>query len=211
MWLEKTHGPEPAGHSHAPGRDAAYSRSMSDLQCPATILVAGHGEANHQEHGDRSAGDGLLSDLGRAQVGELVVAIRSRQIAAVYTSRVGPAIESGQRVASALGMRSVAVDGLAELAVGDLDGDGHGVVSRFRDAIEAIADVHRGETVLVFTHGAVMALVVPRVSANMRNVLAAQRLPPSCVPVEIEVDADGWRLMSWPRAVTEGAIRSEQA
>lgn len=211
MWLEKTHGPEPAGHSHAPGRDAAYSRSMSDLQCPATILVAGHGEADHQEHGDRTAGDGRLSDLGRAQVGELVEAIRSRRIAAVYTSRVGPAIESGQRVASALGMRSVAVDGLAELTVGDLDGDGHAVVSRFRGALEAIADVHRGETVLVITHGAVMALVVPRVSANVGNMPAAQRLPPSCVPAEIEVDADGWRLMSWPRAVTEGAIRSEQA
>jgi probable phosphoglycerate mutase len=72
------------------------------------------------------------------------------------------------------------------------------VLKRFAKAIEEIADIHRGETVLVFTHSGVMSLVIPRLSVNMRNDLAAQRIPHNCAPVEVEVNADGWRLMSWP-------------
>jgi probable phosphoglycerate mutase len=50
----------------------------------------------------------------------------------------------------------------------------------------------------VFSHGAVMSLAVPCLSLNVRDDFAAQRFLPSCAAIEVEVDADGWRIVSWP-------------
>jgi len=159
-------------------------------------------------------------------VKELVDTLGSRRIAAVYSSRMVRAVESADLAAAGLGVRRVVTEGLQEPSVGELAGvsfqdprahqvfdawlqgnldagypggeDGHTVMKRFKEALEDIADTHRGETVLVFTHSGVMSLVVPRLSVNVRNDLAAQRLPPSCALAEVEVDADGWRVLSWP-------------
>ena len=172
--------------------------------------------------------DGALTDKGRDQVRQLVEEVRSRRVAAVYSSKMGRAVESAELAASELGLHALAVDGLQEFSVGDLAGlsfhddraqqvfdawlhgdlaaacpgaeDGHTVVKRFKGALDEIADRHRGETVLVFTHGGAMSLAIPRLSANVRNDLAAQRFLPSCVAAEIEVDADGWRVVTWPGA-----------
>ncbi len=169
---------------------------------------------------------GRLTVKGREQVGRLVEQVRSRRVAAVYSSRMQRAAESAELAASELGLRPVVVDGLEEFSVGDLAGlsfhdervqqvfdawllgdldvgcpgaeSGHDVVKRFRQALDDIADLHRGETVLVFTHGGAMSLAIPRVSVNAGTDVAAQRFLPNCVPVEVEVDADGWRLLSWP-------------
>ena len=113
------------------------------------------------------------------------------------------AVESADLAASQLGLQPIAVDGLQELAVGELAG---AVLKRFTKAIEEITDMHRGETVLVFAHGGTMSLAIPKVSVNAGNDVAAQRFLPHCVPAEVEVDADGWRLVSWP-----GSVGSEQA
>ncbi|MEO8555481.1 MAG: histidine phosphatase family protein [Actinomycetota bacterium] len=156
---------------------------MSDLQCPATLLIARHGDA--------------------VQVRVLVEQVRSRRVAAVYSSRMQRAVESADLAASQLGLQPIAVDGLQELAVGELAG---AVLKRFTKAIEEITDMHRGETVLVFAHGGTMSLAIPKVSVNAGNDVAAQRFLPHCVPAEVEVDADGWRLVSWP-----GSVGSEQA
>lgn len=212
-------------------RRTAYSHGMSDLQCPATLLIARHGDADYRVRGVRTDDGGWLTAKGREQVRLLVEQVRPRRVAAVYSSRMGRAVESAELAATGLGLRPVAVDGLQEFSVGDLEGvdlqdpraqevfdgwlageldaacpggeDGHAVVSRFGDALEAIADRHRGETVLIFAHGGVMAFAVPRLSTNGRNNPAAQRFLPNCVPVEVEVDADGWRLISWPGAADQ--------
>jgi len=81
--------------------------------------------------------------------------------------------------------------------------DGHTVMKRFKEALEDIADTHRGETVLVFTHSGVMSLVIPMLSVNVRNDLVAQRFLPNCAVAEVEVDADGWRILSWPWTTVE--------
>jgi len=204
---------------------------MSDLQCPATMLVARHGDAGYAVDGVLSDDDGALTEKGRDQVRHLVEQVRSRRVAAVYSSQMGRAVESAELAASELGLHSVAVDGLQEFSVGDLAGvsfddgraqqvfdawlhgdlaaacpgaeDGHAVVTRFKGAIDEIADSHRGETVLVFTHGGTMSLAIPRLSVNLRNDLAVQRFLPNCVAAEIEVDADGWRVVTWPGATRE--------
>ncbi|HEY8618790.1 MAG TPA: histidine phosphatase family protein [Dermatophilaceae bacterium] len=204
---------------------------MSDLQCPATLLIARHGDAEYTVAGALSDDGGRLTDLGRRQVKELVDTLGSRRIAAVYSSRMVRAVESADLAAAGLGVRRVVTEGLQEPSVGELAGvsfqdprahqvfdawlqgnldagypggeDGHTVMKRFKEALEDIADTHRGETVLVFTHSGVMSLVVPRLSVNVRNDLAAQRLPPNCALAEVEVDADGWRILSWPGTTVE--------
>jgi 2,3-bisphosphoglycerate-dependent phosphoglycerate mutase len=201
---------------------------MSDLQCPATLLIARHGHAGYAVDGVLSDDGGWLTDLGRRQVSGLADTLRSRRIAAVYSSRMGRAVESADLAASGLGVRRAVTDGLQEFSVGELAGvsyqdpraqqvfdawldgdldaafpgaeDGHLIVHRFATALGEIADTHRGETVLVFTHGGAMSLTIPRLSVNVRNDLATQRFPPNCAHAEVEVDSDGWRLISWPGA-----------
>jgi probable phosphoglycerate mutase len=191
---------------------------MSDLQCPATLLIARHGEATVQ--GVLSDEGDWLTDKGREQVRHLVEQVGPRRIAAVYCSTTNPAVQSAELAASALGSRLVVSDGLHGLPLlGDLDAagpaaqDGQAVVKQFAGAIEEIADTHRGETVLMFTQGWVISLVIPRLSVNVRNDLGTQRVLPHCAPVEVEVDADGWRVISWPPP--SGAVvahsHSEQA
>lgn len=156
---------------------------MSDLQCPATILIACHGDAEY--------------------VRLLVEQVRTRRVAEVYSSAMHRAVESAEMAASALGVRAVAVVGLQELSVGE---QAVALVERFTGALEVIADRHRGETVLVFTHSRVMALVVPQLPGNVRNDHAAQRIPHNSIPVEVEVDSDGWRLISWPGATDTSMV-----
>jgi probable phosphoglycerate mutase len=207
---------------------------MSDLHCPAALLIARHGDAGYLVDGVLSDDGGWLTDKGREQVRHLVEQVRPRRIAEVYCSTMGRAVQSAELAASELGVRPIAVDGLQEFSVGDLAGvsyrdpraqqvfdgwlhgdldagcpraeNGHAVVKRFKQALEAIADLHRGETVLVFTHGGVMSLVVPRLSADVRNDLAAQRFLPNCVPAEVDVDADGWRIVSWPGSTDRATL-----
>src|ERR1035437_9855210 len=62
----------------------------------------------------------------------------------------------------------------------------------------AIADTHRGESVLVFTDGAVMSLAIARLSVNVGDHLAGAPNLPRCAVAQVEVDSDGWRLVSWP-------------
>jgi len=204
---------------------------MSDLQCPVTLLISRHGEAEYAQTGVLSDEGGRLTVTGRDQVRHLTGEVRARRIAAVYSSRMGRAVESAELAALELGLRPVVVDGLQEFSVGDLAGvsfhderarevfdswlvgdldagcpgaeDGHFVVKRFTEAIGEIADTHRGETVLVFTHGGAMSLAIPRVAVNAGNDVAAQRFLPDCGVAEVEVDADGWRLVSWPGSSEE--------
>ena len=172
---------------------------MSDLQCPATVLIARHGQGQHAVDGVVSADDVALTDTGREQVHHLVGQVRTRRVAAVYCSRIGTAVESAKLAASELGLVPVVVDGLEDSSVGDLATSLH-EGRRFAGAIEQIADVHRGETVLVFSHGAVMSLAIRRLSVNVGNSLAGHGFLPHCAVAEVEVDADGWRLVSWPGA-----------
>jgi len=199
---------------------------MSDLQCPATLLVARPGDAEYALDSVLSDDGGALTDKGREQVRRLVEQVRPRRIAGVYSSAMDQAVQSAELAASGLGVPRAVADGLQEFSVGELAGvscqdprapqvfdawlhgdldascpgaeDGRAVVKRFTEALDQIADTHRGETVLVFTHRGVMSLVIPRLSVNVRNDLAAQQFLPSCVPAEVQVDADGWRIVSWP-------------
>ena len=50
----------------------------------------------------------------------------------------------------------------------------------------------------MFTDGAVMSLAIARLSVNVGDHLAGAPNLPHCAVAQVEVDSDGWRLVSWP-------------
>lgn len=199
---------------------------MSDLQCPATLLFARPGEVEPVVNGVSSVEGGELTDRGREQVHHLVEHVRPRRVAAVYSSPMKRAVESAELAAAQLGLLPVVVDRLGEFSLGELTQassqrgradqehdawmlenldlsrleaeDIDRVAKRFTEAIGDIADAHRGEAVLVFTHSGPMSLVIPRLAVNVGNELAGQRFLLNCAVAEVQIDADGWRIVSWP-------------
>ncbi|WP_052595207.1 histidine phosphatase family protein [Luteipulveratus mongoliensis] len=204
------------------------------MRTPTRLLVARHGDAEYAVHGVLSDDGGWLTDKGRSQAAELATTLRDRGVTAVYTSRMDRAVQTGQVAAGVLGVGERVIAGLQEYAVGDLAGvpyndpraqrvfnawladdldvgipggeTGHEVVDRVRDALDDIADAHPGETVLVVSHGGVMSLVIPRLSDNVRNDLAAKRFLPNCVPAEVDVARDRWQVISWPGSTDKSAV-----
>ncbi|XVX21381.1 histidine phosphatase family protein [Actinomycetota bacterium] len=196
------------------------------LHCDATLLVARHGDADYPHAHVLSDDGGFLTQLGLEQVERLARAVQERRIAAIYTSRLERAIESGRVAGALLGLEPRQLDGLEEFPVGDLAGRPHDdpeyaavltswvegdldaripgsesgaeALARYREALQHIADLHRGETVLVLSHGGVMSFVIPRLSANVRSDLAALRFLPNAAPAEVAIGDEGWQVLHWP-------------
>lgn len=145
---------------------------MSDLQCPATLLIA-------------------ATEMGPGGVHDLVEQVRGRRIAAVYGS-LGEAAGSARQAASELGLPEPRFpEGLGEPADPADPAQGRQlVIERFAQAINEIADVHRGEAVLIFAGEQVIRLAVPG---------AAPHVEPDGTVLQValmEVDGDGRRLLS---------------
>jgi 2,3-bisphosphoglycerate-dependent phosphoglycerate mutase len=190
---------------------------VTDLQCPARVFLARHGEAEYEtelfmDHG------GSLTARGRAQARQLGERLHTERMARVYSSTVSRAVQTAELAAGVLGVDVSVREGLMELALGDHRGQPAGtgvfdpvvrawtegdvearapgsesaveIAARVGTVLDSIADQHRGESVLVVTHGgAIVATLV---------VLAQARdLAPDVAngaAVLIERDADGWRL-----------------
>lgn len=199
---------------------------MSDLHCPATLLVVRHGEATYAEPDLPSDEGGWLTDRGRQQAADFSEGVRRRRVAAVYTSVLSRAVETGAIVADRLSVTSELRPGLQEFAVGSyggrpedhdliaavfrrwLDDDlaagcpggetARAVIERFGAALRELADLHRGETVVIVSHGGAMSLAIPRLCLNASADLVRAHWVPNCAVAEVSVDADRWLLQSWP-------------
>lgn len=193
---------------------------MSDLQCPARLLVARHAEADYPRQ-QWSDDGGTLTELGRRQAAELAERLRPRRISHVYPSTMARAVQTAEIVADVLGIGVSPMSGLREFEVGSaagepLDSDpfaptfarwlagehdlvlpgaesGATVVNRMRAALQEISDMHRGEAVLVISHGGIIRLALP--------VLVGYRCTPTgldnCAVVDLEIDSDDWICHSW--------------
>jgi broad specificity phosphatase PhoE len=157
---------------------------MSDLQCAATLLLASHAEEDDAHGG--------LTEGGQRQARALGERVQDRRVAMVYTSPVPGAVQTAQIAASGLGVGVRVRDGLR--GGGDRLGEDY---DSLRSEVEAIADLFRGECVLVVGHGEAIRATVPRMARN----LTSQSLPGwslGCAElVEVAVDADGWWVRSW--------------
>lgn len=197
---------------------------MSDLQCAARVFVARHGEAVYESELLSDAG-GWLSPLGRDQARALAERLVPERISRVWTSDMARAVQTGEIVAAALGADVVVRTGLREFGVGHaagttgdpdpfaetfaawLDGDltaripggesGEDVVQRYTAVLEEIADAHRGESVLVVSHGGVMCMALSAVARNLALSHSRDVPMPNCGVVALEGDADGWVARSW--------------
>lgn len=125
---------------------------MSDLQCPARFLVVRSGLANHPD---------LTALLG---------ALQGERIAAVYTVADPDVASAAARLATHLGMPVRPLPDTGRHDAGD----------PIREAMEVLADGHRGEAV---------ALVV-----GVEEPIPGS---PTTAPLtRIDVDSDGWRVLS---------------
>ncbi len=171
-----------------------YGADMSDLQCPVRALVTRPAEPTLPApggHWDSSE----LTDLGRRQAAALAETLAEQRVAAVYTSILTRAVQTGALIAETLRVGAAAVNGLQPFRP-DAEREPD-VVSRCHEAIGALADLHRGETIVVVSHGSVMSLALPWLAEGTANHIRYSR-PPRCVPAELTVDGDGWRLLTWP-------------
>ena len=90
---------------------------MSDLQCPATLLVARDGHAAYAHPGLLADDGGWLTDVGATQMvvlAERLAADPSVRISAVYSSPLARSVQSGRLVSDALGVSHEIVGGLEE-------------------------------------------------------------------------------------------------
>src|SRR4051812_23498036 len=152
---------------------------MSDLQCAATLLLASPAE----QETSRPAGE-TLTERSVALAGSLA----SARVAAVYCSGAAEAVQTAGIVAARLGLPAVAQVGLLEPAEGVSEAD---TSQRSGRQLQELADMHRGETVLVVGH-------TEPISAAVRGVCGAAGDPSRRLArgetVALLGDADGWRV-----------------
>ena len=197
---------------------------MSSLQCPARLFVARHGEAEYQTELASDDG-GSLTALGRRQARELADRLKGERIARIWTSSLSRAVQTAEIAAAALGVDVVVREGLREYGVGSLAGtDGDeaatigpvfrawtegdddatiaggervgAIVDRVQSVLEEAADAHPGEAVLVVSHGGAILATVPQLVGLPRTRGLGVTLA-NCGLIELENDADGWRLVRW--------------
>ncbi|MCF6379702.1 histidine phosphatase family protein [Nocardioides KLBMP 9356] len=197
---------------------------MTDLQCAARVFVARHGEALYESELLSDAG-GWLSPLGRQQAKDLAATLAPERISRVWASDMARAVQTAEIVAGVLDVDVVVRKGLREFGVGDaagttgdpdpfaetfaawVEGDhlaripggesGAEVLERLTTVLDEIADEHRGESVLVVSHGGVMSMALSVLARNLPGTHGHQRPMPNCGVVALEADGDGWVCRSW--------------
>lgn len=144
-----------------------------------------------------SCGIGRLTTAGRDELVAMACALRTERVAVVVSGEVGRGAEGAELVAEVLDVPNKRLSGLNAVDPGG-DADRQEVIARFRDALEEIADLYRGETVVVITDGALMNVAIPALAQNLPRGYALDRRLPAATPVRLEVGDDGWRCAGWP-------------
>ena len=198
---------------------------MSDLFCAATVLFARHGDAEFVERTFSDEG-GSLTAAGRKQAATLGDALRGRRVARVWCSDSSRAVQTAEIAAARLGVDVVARKALREVDVGELDGtpfdrdrlrevtalwaagdltaafpggeSAAQVAGRLAAELGEIADLHRGETVLVVGHETMGCAGISALAGNLSPPYGERlcRLDHG-ETVEFLVDADGVRVDRW--------------
>ncbi|GGB36618.1 phosphoglycerate mutase [Flexivirga endophytica] len=192
------------------------------LHCPATVLLARHGQAAYEATTWSDEG-GSLTREGRAQARSLADRLHGRRVAQIYASTMARAVQTAEIAAARLGVDVTTRVGLQEFAVGDhyaverdtdpfaetfarwLDDDlslrvpggetADEVIARANSVLQDIADAHPGETVLVVAHGGILTIAIRNLMTFEPGVRPKQFA--NCAFAETELRGDGWRLTGW--------------
>jgi broad specificity phosphatase PhoE len=193
---------------------------MSDVHCPARIIVARHGDTEY-EVPEMGAAGGSLTTLGRTQARELGERLRPEKVAGVVCSELSRAVQTAEIAAAALGLPVTVRERLQEFAAGDylgqmfdpvffgevlgswLKGDldpgvpggetGRQVADRVISVLDDVADQYRGETVLVVSHGGVILVLFGLIASGSPHAPAHDQDVPNGAAYVFERDADGWQ------------------
>jgi 2,3-bisphosphoglycerate-dependent phosphoglycerate mutase len=196
---------------------------VSDVHCPARIVVARHGETEYEAEVMGIAG-GSLTALGRTQARELGERLRAERVAGVVSSELSRAVQTAEIAAAVLGLPVRVRERLHEYAIGDyvgrpydpvlfqqvqsawLTGDlepgvpggetGRQVVDRVMPVLDEVADEFRGETVLVVSHGGVIVALFGLIDPGSAYAPASDDDVPNGASYVFERDADGWRSVA---------------
>ncbi|PKW25953.1 histidine phosphatase family protein [Phycicoccus duodecadis] len=167
---------------------------MSDLHCPARVFLARPGEAE-DETGPPTAAGGGLTATGRDQARALAERVRDENVARVWSSPLPRAVQTAEIAAAVLGVPVVVRDGLRECDAGIPAGERIAdVAARVRGVLEEVADTHRGEAVLVVSHGGAFAAGLPDLVGAPRTS-GHDLTPPPGGTLALEADEDGWRRL----------------
>lgn len=193
---------------------------MSDLHCPARVIVARHGEAEY-ETPEMNAAGGSLTRLGREQARELGQRLRGEKVAGIVCSELSRAVQTAEIVAAVLGLPVRVREGLQEFPAGDYLGrpydhdffdpmvrgwlageldvgvpggeTGRQTADRVLAVLDDVADQYRGETVLAVSHGGVILSLWGRIAPGSASAPVSDGVANGAAYV-FERDADGWRV-----------------
>jgi broad specificity phosphatase PhoE len=197
---------------------------VSSLMCPATLVVARHGDAEYVETVFSDEGGTLTAD-GRAQAAALADEVAHRRVAHVWCSDAARAVQTAEITAARLGVGVTTRKALREVDVGELAGrpfsaeavreitdrwfrgdltaafpggeSGHQVVARYADALTEIVDLHRGETVVVVGHENAVSIALASLARHDGPAVPGRRRLRHCEWAELVVDDDDWALTRW--------------
>lgn len=198
---------------------------MSDLFCAARLVYVRHAEAEYVESWFSDEG-GSLTARGRSAADEVAGRFSGDRIARVWSSDTSRAVQTAEIVAAGLGVAVTTRKSLREVDIGDLHGSafdvrrleevthrwqdgeldaafpggesGHDVVRRYAAALEEIADLHRGEAVIVVGHESVACATLPHLATGVPHPRPAEtRSLGNTESVELELDADGAVIRRW--------------
>jgi len=192
---------------------------VSDLHCPARIIVARHGEAEY-ETPEMNATGGSLTTVGRTQARSLGERLLPQRVAGVVCSELSRAVQTAEIAASALALPVRVREHLQEFPAGDylgrpydhgffdgmvaawLTGDlsagvpggetGRQTADRVLAVLDDVADQFRGETVLVVSHGGVILALWGAIAPGSSDAPVSDGVANGAAYL-FERDADGWR------------------
>ncbi len=195
---------------------------MSDLHCPARVVVARHGEAEYESDLMTQSG-GSLTPLGREQARALGERLRGERVAGIVCSQLARAVQTAEIVAGVLHLPVQVREGLQEFPPGDLWGQpydhsffdplvrswlagdlargvpggetGRQTADRVLGVLDDVADQFRGETVLVVAHGGVILALWGAIAPGSPAAPASDGVT-NCASYMLERDADGWRVVA---------------
>lgn len=193
---------------------------MSDVHCPARIIVARHGEPAY-ERPEMGVSGGSLTAVGREEARALGERLRSERVAGVVSSELSRAVQTAEIAAGVLGLPVQVRERLQEFSLGDylgrdyepavfhqvlgswLKGDlepsvpggetGRQVVDRVMPVLDEMADQFRGETLLAVTHGGVILALFGLLAPGSPYAPTHEDDVPHAASYVFECDADGWR------------------
>lgn len=197
---------------------------MSDSFATLVLVRHGEIAANAARiwHGST---DSHLTELGVAQAGRTAahLAAREPRPLALYTSPLARTRATAAAIAARLGLEARIEPGLAEYGIGELEGQSYAdlfqvhrfferitadaefappggesprqVIARVSDALARIARAHRGEQVVVVSHGAALGLALGALIDGDWNQWQRYHLS-NCALSELVLEPAP-RLLSW--------------